>query len=213
MQKKDGGIRLCVDYRRLNAKTRKDAFSLLRIEESLDGLAGAKWFSTLDLASGYNQVEVAEKDRAKTAFCTPFGLFEFNRMPFGLCQAPSTFQRLTERIFGDCRYQSVLLYLNDVIVFSSSIQQHLGRLEEVFSRLQKQGPEVTFSKCHFFQKQVKYLGHVVSADGVATEPDKVAVVRDWKTPTNLAELRSFIIGASLQDSQRWLLLCIMWWHN
>ncbi|XP_028298451.1 uncharacterized protein LOC114460741 [Gouania willdenowi] len=196
VQKKDGGIRLCVDYRRLNAKTRKDAFPLPRIEESLDGLAGAKWFSTLDLASGYNQVEVTEKDRVKTAFCTPFGLFEFNRMPFGLCNAPSTFQRLMERMFGDCRYQSVLLYLDDVIVFSSSIQQHLGRLEEVFSRLQKQGLKVKLSKCHFFQKQVKYLGHVVSADGVATDPDKVEVVRGWKTPTNLAELRSFLGFAS-----------------
>lgn len=108
---------MCVDYRQLNVKTRKDAFPLPRIEESLDGLTGAKWFSTLDLASGYSQVEVAEKDRAKTAFCTPFGLFEFNRMPFGLCNAPSTFQRLMERMFGDCRYQSVLLYLDDLIVF------------------------------------------------------------------------------------------------
>lgn len=196
VQKKDGGIRLCVDYRRLNAKTRKDAFPLPRIEESLDGLVGAKWFSTLDLASGYNQVEMAEKDRAKTAFCTPFGLFEFNRMPFGLCNAPSTFQRLMERMFGDCRYQSVLLYLDDVVVFSTSIQQHLERLEEVFSRLQEQGLKVKFSKCHFFQRQVKYLGHVVSAEGVATDPDKVAVVRDWKTPTNLAELRSFLGFAS-----------------
>lgn len=196
VQKKDGSIRLCVDYRRLNAKTRKDAFPLPRIEESLDGLVGAKWFSTLDLASGYNQVEVAEKDRAKTAFCTPFGLFEFNRMPFGLCNAPSTFQRLMERMFGDCRYQSVLLYLDDVIVFSSSIQQHLLRLEEVFSRLQKQGLKVKLSKCNFFQRQVKYLGHIVSAEGVATDPDKVAAVREWKTPTNLAELRSFLGFAS-----------------
>lgn len=196
VQKKDGGVRLCVDYRRLNAKTRKDAFPLPRIEESLDGLVGAKWFSTLDLASGYNQVEMAEKDRAKTAFCTPFGLFEFNRMPFGLCNAPSTFQRLMERMFGDCRYQSVLLYLDDVIVFSSSIQQHLERLEVVFSRLQEQGLKAKFSKCHFFQRTVKYLGHVVSAEGVATDPDKVAVVRDWKSPTNLAELRSFLGFAS-----------------
>ncbi len=191
VQKKDGGLRMCVDYRQLNSKTRKDAFPLPRIEKSLDGLAGAKWFSTLDLASGYSQVEVAEKDRAKTAFCTPFGLFEFNRMPFGLCNAPSTFQRLMERMFGDCRYQSVLLYLDDLIVFSSSVQQHLKRLEEVFSRLQKQRLKIKMSKCHFFQTQVKYLGHVVSTEGVSTDPDKVAAVRDWRTPSNLAELRSF----------------------
>lgn len=192
VQKKDGGIRMCVDYRQLNARTRKDAYPLPRIEESLDALTGAKWFSTLDLASGYSQVQMAEKDKAKTAFCTPFGLFEFNRMPFGLCNAPSTFQRLMERMFGDCRYQSVLLYLDDVIVFSNSVQQHLERLEEVFSRLQQQGLKIKLSKCQFFQKRVKYLGHVVSPEGVATDPDKVAAVREWKTPTNLAELRSFL---------------------
>lgn len=196
VQKKGGGIRMCVDYRQLNAKTRKDAFPLPRIEESLDALTGAKWFSTLDLASGYSQVAVAEQDRAKTAFCTPFGLYEFNRMPFGLCNAPGTFQRLMERMFGDCRYRSVLLYLDDVVVFSSSVQQHLQRLEEVFSRLQQQGLKVKPSKCHFFQKEVKYLGHIVSAQGVGTDPEKVAAVREWKRPENLAEVRSFLGFAS-----------------
>lgn len=194
--KKDGTLRMCVDYRLLNAKTRKDAFPLPRIEESLDALAGAKWFSTLDLASGYSQVEMAEKDKPKTAFCTPFGLFEFNRMPFGLCNAPGTFQRLMERLFGDCRYQSVLLYLDDVIVFSSTVQEHLERLEQIFSRLETQGLKVKLSKCNFFQERVKYLGHVVSSEGVSTDPDKVAVVRDWRQPKNLAELRSFLGFAS-----------------
>lgn len=194
--KKDGSIRLCVDYRQLNAKTRRDAYPLPRIEESLDALSGAKWFSTLDLASGYNQVPVSEKDKAKTAFCTPFGLFEFNRMPFGLCNAPATFQRLMERMFGDQRHQSVLLYLDDVIIFSSTIEQHLERLEEVFSRLQRQELKVKLSKCRFFQSQVKYLGHVVSAEGVAADPEKVEVVREWRRPVHLAELRSFLGFAS-----------------
>lgn len=112
VKKKDGSLRMCVDYRQLNANTRKDAFPLPRIEESLDMLSGAKWFSTMDLASGYNQVAVSEADRAKTAFCTPFGLFEWNRMPFGLCNAPST--------FGDQQCRSVLLYLDDIVVFSAS---------------------------------------------------------------------------------------------
>lgn len=103
---------MCVDYRQLKRKTRKDAFPLPRIEESLDALTGARWFSTLDLASGYNQVPVTEADRPKTAFCTPFGLFEWNRMPFGLCNAPSTFQRLMQRLFGDQQCQSLLLYLD-----------------------------------------------------------------------------------------------------
>lgn len=106
--RKDGSLRMCVDYRQLNNKTRKDAFPLPQIEESLDALAGARWFSTMDLASGYNQVPVSEADRPKTAFCTPFGLFEWNRMPFGLCNAPSTFQRLMQRLFGDQQCQSLL---------------------------------------------------------------------------------------------------------
>lgn len=192
VQKKDGNIRLCVDYRQLNAKTHRDAYPLPRIDESLDALTGARWFSTLDLASGYNQVEMAEHDRKKTAFCTPFGLFEFNRMPFGLCNAPATFQRLMERLFGDQRHQSVLLYLDDVIVFSSTVQQHMERLEVVFQRLQQQNLKVKLSKCHFFQKQVLYLGHVVSEQGVATDPEKVAAVQNWRRPTHLSGLRSFL---------------------
>lgn len=196
VQKKDGTIRMCVDYRQLNAKTRKDAYPLPRIEESLDALTGAMWFSTLDLASGYNQVQVAEADKAKTAFCTPFGLFEFNRMPFGLCNAPATFQRLMERMFGDRRFQSLLLYLDDIIVFSSTIQEHLVRLEEVFVRLQQEGLKIKLNKCSFFQKQVRYLGHVVSEQGVATDPGKVAAVNDWGRPEHLADLLSFLGFAS-----------------
>ncbi len=130
-------LRMCVDYRQLNAKTRKDAYPLPCIEESLDALAGAQWFSTLDLASGYNQVPVAERDKAKTAFCTPLGLVGFESMPFGLCNAPGTFQRLMERIFGDQSLQSVLLYLDDIIVFSS-VEQHLQKFEVVLNQLKKQ---------------------------------------------------------------------------
>ncbi len=196
VKKKDGSIRLCVDYRLLNAKTRKDAFPLPRIEESLDALTGACMFSTLDLASGYNQVPVAEKDQAKTAFCTPFGLFEFQRMPFGLCNAPGTFQRLMEYIFGDERFHSLLLYLDDVVVFSSSFQNHLDRLELVLQRLQQNGLKLKLRKCHFFQPEVKYLGHVISASGVATDPEKISAVKEWKIPSTVIELRSFLGFAS-----------------
>ena len=195
VQKKDGSLRMCVDYRQLNAKTRRDAYPLPRIEESLDALTGAKWFSTLDLASGYNQVPVAEADKHKTAFCTPFGLFEFNRMAFGLCNAPSTFPRLMERIFGD-HLQSLVLFLDDVVVFSTSVEQHLQRLELVLQRLQKENLKVKLSKCCFFQKQVKYLGHVVSEAGVATDPDKIAAVAQWKCPETVKELKSFLGFAS-----------------
>lgn len=185
-------MRMCVDYRQLNLKTRKDAYPLPRIEESLDALSGAQWFSTLDLASGYNQVEVAEKDRQKTAFCTPFGLYQFNRMPFGLCNAPGTFQRLMERILGDQHFQSLLLYLDDVVVFSSSFEQHLSRLGLVLTRFRECGLKVKWSKCSLFQRQVSYLGHVISAEGVATDPEKTRVVAQWPRPSTVAELRSFL---------------------
>ncbi|KAL0161382.1 hypothetical protein M9458_045107, partial [Cirrhinus mrigala] len=196
VKKKDGSLRMCVDYRQLNSKTRKDAFPLPRIEETLDALTGARWFSTLDLASGYNQVPVTEGDKAKTAFCTPFGLFEWNRMPFGLCNAPSTFQRLMERLFGDQRHQSLLLYLDDIVVFSCSVTQHLERLEVVLGRLKREGLKAKLEKCAFFKQQVKYLGHVVSSQGVATDPSKVEVVAKWGRPVNVTELRSFLGFAS-----------------
>ncbi|XP_041967264.1 uncharacterized protein K02A2.6-like [Alosa sapidissima] len=196
VQKKDGAIRLCVDYRQLNARTRKDAYPLPRIEESLDALTGATLFSTLDLASGYNQVPMAERDKEKTAFCTPFGLFEFNRMPFGLCNAPSTFQRLMERIFGDQSFQSLLLYLDDIVIFSSSFHQHVQRLQLVLSRLKEHNLKLKLSKCNFFKEEVQYLGHVISASGVATDPGKIQTVLQWKQPTTLTHLRSFLGFAS-----------------
>lgn len=196
VKKKDGSIRLCVDYRLLNSKTHKDAFPLPRIEESLDALSGARWFSTLDLAAGYNQVPVAEKDKMKTAFCTPFGLFEWNRMPFGLCNAPSTFQRLMERIFGDQHGQSWLLYLDDVVVFSSTVTEHMERLDAVLGRLQHEGLKAKLEKCSFFKPEVSYLGHIISREGVSTDPGKIEVVSKWQRPNHVSELRSFLGFAS-----------------
>lgn len=122
----------------------------------MDAHTGACLFSTLDLASGYNQVSVAEKDRAKTAFCTPFCLFEFQRMPFGLCNAPGTFQRLMERISGDLQFHSLLLHLDDVLFFSSTFQQNLEQLELVLGRLIQQGLKLKLEKCPFFQWEVKF---------------------------------------------------------
>uniref|UniRef100_A0A671UWP7 ribonuclease H n=1 Tax=Sparus aurata TaxID=8175 RepID=A0A671UWP7_SPAAU len=195
-RKKDGSLRMCVDYRQLNSKTRKDAFPLPRIEESLDALSGACWFTTLDLASGYNQVPVTESDKPKSAFCTPFGLLEWNRMPFGLCNAPSTFQRLMQCIFGDKQCESLLLYLDDIVVFSSTVEQHLERLRVVLDRLQKEGLKAKLSKCSFFQKEVHYLGHVISGEGVSTEPSKVEAVANWPMPKTVSDLRSFLGFAS-----------------
>jgi hypothetical protein len=139
---------------------------------------------------------MAEDDKQKTAFCTPFGLFEFNRMPFGLCNSPSTFQRLMERIFGDERFRSLLLYLDDIVVFSSSFETHLERLEVVLRRLRQHNLKLKMNKCHFFQTEVKYLGHIISSKGVATDPEKIRAVAEWKRPNTLTELRSFLGFAS-----------------
>lgn len=190
VQKKDGSLCLCVDYKTLNSKTQKDAFPLLRIEESLDVLLGAQWFSTIDLASGHHQVPVTEKDRMKTAFCTAFGLFEFQRMPFGLCNGPSTFQRLMERMFGDQNCCYLLLYLDDV-VFSSTVDKHLSRLELVLNRLQHEGLKFKPGKHHFFLQEVQYLGHVISAKGVSTNP-KISAVNNWPIANTVSELKSFL---------------------
>ncbi|MGH0124627.1 UNVERIFIED_CONTAM: hypothetical protein FKN15_076715 [Acipenser sinensis] len=182
---KDGAWRFCVEYRKLNAVTHKDAYPLPRIEASLTSLTQAEWYSTLDLASGYWQVEVDPKDRKKTAFTTPFGLYEFERMPFGLCNAPATFQRLMQRCLGGQVSESLLIYLDDVIVYSVDFMTHLSHLEAVFEALWKYGLKLCPEKCQLFQRQVKFLGHLVSAERVAPDPQKVAAVHDWETPTTV----------------------------
>lgn len=192
VRKADKSLRLCVDYRRLNSKTKRDAFPLPRIDESLDALGGAQMFSTIDLASGYHQVAVDEKDRPKTAFITPFGLYEFRRMPFGLCNAPATFQRLMQAVMSDLVFQIVLIYLDDLLVYSSTFDEHLARLETVFKRLRETGLKVKVEKCYFLQPEVRFLGHQVSAQGVSTDPDKINAVQEWPTPSTLKELRSFL---------------------
>ncbi|XP_063048184.1 uncharacterized protein LOC134441724 [Engraulis encrasicolus] len=180
VRKKDGSIRFCVDYRQLNQVTRKDSYPLPRVEEALASLKKARWYSTLDLASGYWQVKMHQKDMDKTAFTTPMGLFEFQRMPFGLCNAPASFQRLMESCLGDQNYQSLLIYLDDVIVFAPDFNSHLDRLDFVFSRLSQQGLKLKPDKCKLLRSSVQYLGHVVSDAGIAPDPDKVVAVQEWK---------------------------------
>ena len=150
----------------------RDAFPLLHIEEALDALGNASIFTTLDFTSGYCQVEVEEQYKHKTVFTTPSGLYECNRMPFGLQKTPATFQRLTTTCLGDLNYSTCLLYLDDIIVFSATFEEHIQRLDKVFSCLRQHGLKLKPSKCNLLQKEVKYLGHVVSAQGIATDPDK-----------------------------------------
>lgn len=192
VKKKSGAWRFCVDYRRLNALTHKDAYPLPRIEESLTTLEKAEWYSTLDLASGYWQVEVDPADREKTAFATPLGLYEFDRMPFGLCNAPATFQRLMQRCLGSQVNDSLLIYLDDIIVYSGSFDMHLTHLERVFQKLHEHGLKLQPKKCTLFKKEVCYLGHMVSPQGVAPNPDKIKAVVDWPQPTTVRQVRSFL---------------------
>ncbi|XP_063820175.1 uncharacterized protein LOC135062022 [Pseudophryne corroboree] len=192
VRKKDGTIRFCVDYRKLNSCTVRDAYPLPRIEESLAALGNAKFFSTLDLASGYWQVPVAPQDREKTAFVTPMGLFEFCRMPFGLNNAPATFQRMMERCLGDLNFEALLIYLDDIIVFAATLEEHFARLDRVLQRLEEYGLKLKPRKCHLLNSSLEYLGHVVSRDGVYPTPSKVAAVQEWKVPTTVTELRAFL---------------------
>ncbi|KAG1931367.1 hypothetical protein F2P79_021615 [Pimephales promelas] len=192
VRKTDGSIRLCVDYRKLNLKTKRDAFPLPRVDESFDVLRGAQFFSSIDLASGYHQVAVAEKDRPKTAFTTPFGLYEHLRMPMGVCNGPATFQRLMQTTMNDLIFQIMLVYLDDILVFSKTFPEHLERLRTVLLRLQETGLKVKVGKCHFLQSTVTFLGHQISAEGIATDPNKISAVKQWAVPTTLKALRSFL---------------------
>ena len=192
VKKKNGAIRLCVDYRKLNNQTIKDAYALPNIEETFAALTGSKWFSVMDLKSGYYQVEVDEEDKYKTAFVTPMGFWEFNRLPQGVTNAPSTFQRVMEKCMGSLNLKEVLVFLDDLIVFADTLEEHERRLMQVLHRLKEFGLKLSPEKCHFFKKSVKYLGHVVSENGVETDPGKIAPLTTWPRPTNISELKSFL---------------------
>jgi deoxyuridine 5'-triphosphate nucleotidohydrolase len=194
--KKDGAIRFCVDYRKLNKITRPDRHPLPCINDLLNSFGGATCFSTLDLASGYWQVEMDPRDREKTAFIVEDGVYEFNVMPFGLTNAPATFQRMMNRVFAGVNGQFIVVYLDDLNVYSRDFNEHLKHLREVFERLRQAGLRLKAKKCHFFKKELAFLGHVVGADGVKPDPDKIAAVKDHPVPKNIWKLRQFVGLAS-----------------
>ena len=192
-RKKDGSLRLCVDYRLLNQRTKKDNYCLPRIDDILDSLNGSKYFSRLDLKSGYHHIEIAEEHKERTAFTVgPLGFYEHNRLAFGLCNSPATFQRVMEDCFADVHLRDMYVYIDDIIVFSGTVEEHVLKLERVFERLRQCGLKLAPRKCEFLQQEISFLGFHVSKDGIHTDPEKIAKVKEWKTPQNSKELASFL---------------------
>ena len=188
VQKKDGSLRFCIDLQKLNSCTIKDAYSLPWIEELLDCLNGAKIFTSLDLKSGYWQVLMAEDSIPYTAFTVgTLGFYKCVRMPFGLTNAPATFQRLMESCLGDLHLQYCIIYLDDIIVFSKMLDEHIKRLQSVFKKLDQAGLCLKPSKCEFFKKRVEYLGHIISENGIETNPKKIEAIVKWPQPQTVTK--------------------------
>ncbi len=197
VRKKDGTWRFCIDFRKLNEVTIKDAFPLPQIADLVDSLSGHKYFSTLDLASGYWQVPMEESSQEKTAFVIPGGgHFEFLRMPFGLTNAVPTFQRLMSVVLEGLLPLRCLVYLDDVLVIGRSFEQHLENLESVLKAISDAGLKLKLAKCQFAQSTVDFLGFTISDSGLAPDPKKVEAISRYPTPTDLTELRRFLGMAS-----------------
>lgn len=184
--------RMVIDYRRLNEITTDDKYPLPNINDLFDKLGKSTYFTTLDLASGYHQIEVEEQDRAKTAFSTPSGHFEFTRMPFGLKTAPATFQRAMDNVLRGLQGIHCLVYLDDIIIYSNSLQEHIDTLRKVFKRLRQTNFKVTLDKCEFLRKEVLYLGHKITKNGLEPNDDKVKAVLNFPLPQTPTEIKSFL---------------------
>ena len=192
VKNKDGSMRLCINYRKLNVVTKMDAHPLPRIEDIFDTLTGSKFFCTLDLAMGYHQVEAHPKNSEKTAFSTPFGLFQYNVIPFGLVTAPATFMRLMTIVFSGMLYTTCLAYLVDIIVFGRNYIEMLSRLDTALERLEQANLKLKPSKCAFGKTSVTFLSHIISDKQISTDPEKLNRIQEWPRPQNPDEARSFL---------------------
>ncbi len=188
--KKDESQRMCLDFRKTNEVTKKNQYPIPRQTEIFASFGGAGWFTSLDLANGYWQVEMEPKSREVTAFITLWGLFEWNRMPFGLCNAPATFQRLMNQVLRKYLRKFVLVYLDDIIIYSKTFEEHKEHVRLVFEALRATFLMMKPKKCKFAQKELRFLGHIISAEGIRTDPDKITKMVTLSPPTNLKELRS-----------------------
>ena len=184
--------RMVIDYRQLNEKTISDAYPLPNITHILDQLGGAQYFSTLDLASGFHQVKMHPESKAKTAFSTPFGHYHFNRMPFGLKNAPATFQRLMDKVLSGLQGVEIFVYMDDIVIYAHSLEEHTRKLKNLLQRLERANLTLQPEKCKFLKKEVAYLGHVISREGVKPDPKKVEAVRKFPRPRNPKNVKQFL---------------------
>ncbi|WVZ59152.1 hypothetical protein U9M48_009344 [Paspalum notatum var. saurae] len=190
--KKDGSMRMCIDYRSLNEVTIKNKYPLPRIDDLFDQLRGAKYFSKIDLRSGYHQLKIREEDIQKTAFVTRYGQYEFTVMPFGLTNAPAYFMNLMNKVFMDGLDKYVVVFIDDILIYSKDAVEHEQHLRVVLEKLRSHQLYAKYGKCEFWLEKVAFLGHIVTAKGVAVDPEKVRAVSEWQQPTNVTEVRSFL---------------------
>jgi hypothetical protein len=192
VKKKDGTMRLCIDYRELNRVTIKNKYPLSRIDNLFDQLKEASVFSKIDLRSGYHQLKVREEDVQKTAIRTRYDHYEFMVMPFGLTNAPSVFMDLMNRVFYNYLDQFVVVFIDDILVYSTNHHEHGEHLKKVLDILREKKLFAKLKKCEFWLKKVSFLGHIISGDGVEVDPSKIEVVVKWERPTNVHDIRSFL---------------------
>ena len=192
IHKKDGSLHLCVDFRSLNKITKKDRYPLPRISNLLDSPRKARFYTKIDLRHTYHLVHIREGDKWKTAFCTRYGSFEWRIMPFGLMNVPAAFQRFMNDIFGDLLDVCMLVYLDDILIYSDSEEEHIQHVREVLRHLQQHNLYARADKCFFHVQTVEYLGYILSPSGLTMAANKVQVIQDWPEPQKIKDIQSFL---------------------